>query len=559
MISNDEIASILERFGGLLRLTGENPFRARAYLHAADTIRHLAEPSVDLAAGDRLREIAGIGEGIASVVAEIAATGSFRALDSLSARYPPSLLDLLALPGVGPKTVIRLYGEFGIADLAGVEAAVSRGVFRDAKGLGQRFEGDLQIGLAAVRARDGRIPIGRALPAARSLQAALRRLLPGRVEIAGGVRRFAETVDRLSVVVEADNVAVTTAAIASMPLVVKVAEQRDDRLRVRLQSGEESDIVLAKPSEFGVVLLRATGPASHIACLGPLPHEAGDETQVYAALGLPWIPPELRSTETDWSDLARITALIGRADLRGDLHCHSTWSDGSAPIAAMESAAAALGYDYLGITDHSRGLGVARGLDVGRLRAQRREIVGLTGGIDVLQGAEVEVHRDGRLDYDDETLASLDIVVASLHSGLRQDRATLTDRLIRTIANPHVDIIAHPSGRLIDRRPGGDIDWPRAFAAAAEHGVALEINSDPSRLDLDAEMAHDALAAGCLLSINCDAHSPESFELIEFGIAVARQAGATVDRVINAWPLEQLRHWLAERGRQPRPDLPGEV
>lgn len=552
--SNDEVAGILERFGGLLRLSGENPFRARAYLTAADAVRHLGEPVVGLAAEGRLREVGGIGEGMAAAIREIIATDSFAALDTLSSTYPPSLLDLLALPGIGPKTALRLHREFGLLDLAGVEAAVSRGTFRHAKGLGPRFEAELAASLQAIRARTGQVPIGVALPAARALRAVLRQAFPGRVEIAGGVRRFAETVDRLAIVVEATDLRAAEATIEALPLVSQVVERTDNRIRVRLQAGHEADIFLTSPIRFGTTLLRATGSTAHVERLGQMPDAARDEAEVYAARALPWIPPELRSGGAEFDRLGEIPGLIDRRHIQGELHSHSTWSDGTATIGEMAAAAAGRAYEYLGVTDHSRSLGVANGLDVERLRAQRREIDSSAAGIVLLQGAEVEVARDGSLDYDDATLASLDVVVASLHSGLRQDRATLTRRLLRVLDNPNVDIIAHPSGRLIERRQDGDFDWDRVFIAAAARGTALEVNADPSRLDLNAGMARDALAAGCLLSINCDAHNPQGFALIEYGIAVARQAWATPDRVINAWPLARLREWLATRGRRSFPD-----
>ncbi|MBA3413952.1 MAG: hypothetical protein H0U10_01840 [Chloroflexia bacterium] len=320
MTSNDDVALILVRFGGLLRLSGENPFRTRAYLTAADAVRNQNEPVVDLAAAGRLRQVAGIGDGIAAAIGEICATGTFAAFEKLVSALPPSLLDLMALPGIGPKTVLRLHREFGVTDLVAIESALARGDFRDAKGLGPRFEAEIDAGHAAIRARSGQIPIGRALPAARSFAAALRQVCSLRVEIAGGVRRFAEAVERLSVLVETTDPASSAAAVTALPYVAQVLERTSNQLQVQLQSGEEADVRLAAPDEFGLALLRATGPASHLEQLGPLPDSAPDETAIYAALGLPWIPPELRSISIDSRHLSHIPTLVVHRDIKGDLH-----------------------------------------------------------------------------------------------------------------------------------------------------------------------------------------------------------------------------------------------
>lgn len=542
--TNADLASLLDQYGALQGLAGESPFRVRAYHNAADSIRHLDRPVAAIAAENALRSIPGVGEGIAGIIAEVLATGTFRAWEELSAALPPTLLDLLELPGVGAKTVLRLYRDLGVADLAALEAAAVSGTIRATPGLGARMESTVLAGLESVQSRSGRMPIGDALPHARTLAAAIRTVVPTRVEIAGSVRRFAETAGDIDIVVEADDPAAASAAIAALPIVGEVLDRFPDALRLRLQSGVEADIYLAAPREFGSVLVRATGPAAHVERLGVPPASAFDEEAVYAARSLPWIPPELRFGGEEFERWSEIPRLITVADIRGDLHCHSTWSDGTTSIAGMAAAAAARGYAYLGITDHSHGLGVAGGLDEARLRAQRAELESIGGPVRLLAGSEVEVARDGRLDFPDEVLAQLDVVVASLHVGLRQPRAQLMERFERVLRNPNVDIIAHPSGRLIERRPPGDFDWSRAFAVAAETGIALEINADPARLDLKREHAAAALAAGCLLAIDCDAHHPDGFDNIGYGVTVARQAWATPERVVNTWGLERLLAWL---------------
>jgi DNA polymerase (family X) len=546
--TNADIAAALASHAALLELSGEGPFRVRAYRTAAASVRSWPEPMDQVASDERLREIPGVGEAIAAAIADLVTTGRHAPFEALASEIPPSLAAVMALPGVGAKTVMKLHRELGITDIATLEQAALAGRIRNAAGLGAKVEATILSGLEALKGRSGRMPIGLALPAARTLADALRTGLPGsRVEIAGSIRRFAETAADIDAVVESSDSAATLEAIAALPLVSSLISQGYDACRVRLQNGIEADLFLASPSTFGAVLVRATGPASHVERLGPLPAEAHDEAAVYAAAGIPFIPPELRSGGQEFDRADEIPGLITIADMRGELHCHTTWSDGSASIAGMAGAARDRGYRFLGITDHSVGLGIANGLSPERLLAQRDEIRAHVGAPLLLAGSEVEVGRDGSLDFDDAILAGLDVVVASLHTGLRRPREELMGRVERVLRNPHVDIVAHPSGRLVERRQPGDFDWARYFALAAETATALEINADPARLDLKADHAEMAIAAGCLLTINCDAHHPDGFGNIEYGVAVARQAWATPDRVINTWDPERLADWLANR------------
>lgn len=547
-ITNAEIAAALFSHADLLELAGESPFRARAYRAAAESIRDWPEPVASVAGAAGLRAIPGVGDGIAAAVTDLVSSGSHQPFDDLAAAIPPSLAGILTLPGIGAKTAMKLHRELGIAGLADLERAAIDGRIRAAKGLGAKTEVTVLAGLDALKERTGRMPIGSALPAARMFASAIRALLPdSRVEIAGSVRRYCETAADLDIVVESRDHPGTIGRIVAAQAIGRVISQGYDALRVALQSGIEADIFLATPEQFGTVLVRATGPAVHLERIGPLPDHAPDEPAVYAAAGLPWIPPELRLGGPEFTRTSEIPALIRIEDIRGELHCHTTWSDGAAPIAGMASAARDRGYRFLAITDHSGGLGVANGLDVARLTAQRAEIAAESGDPVLLAGSEVEVDRDGALNFDDPTLAALSIVVASLHTGLRQPRDELMARVERILRNPNVDIIAHPSGRLIERRSPGDFDWPRYFAIAAETGTALEINADPARLDLKPAHAEAAVAAGCLLTINCDAHHPGGFANMEYGIAVARQAWVQRDAVINAWETSRLLAWLASR------------
>ena len=284
-------------------------------------------------------------------------------------------------------------------------------------------------------------------------------------------------------------------------------------------------------------------------CLGKVRDDCSTEELVYAEAGLPWIPPELRSDSEAFGRLGEIPDLITVADMNGELHAHTTWSDGQATVEEMALSAKKRGYGFLGITDHSQSLGVANGLTHRRLIAQREELAAASTnvGIPLLSGAEVEVLSDGSLDYSDAVLAELDVVVGSLHGGLRQPRARLVERQLRTLRNPHVDILAHPSGRLLERREGGDFDWDAAFATAAETGTALEINADPARLDLDPSLARQAVAAGCLITINSDSHWVDGFDTVEFGVMMARKAWLKPEQVLNAWEPQRVLLWLQDR------------
>jgi DNA polymerase (family X) len=551
-LSNAAVAALLDRYGALLELAGERSFRARAYHNAAEAIRSTEASLADLAATGRLREIPGIGEGIALAIRSILSSGRFDLLDELAVQYPISLLDLTQIPGVGVKTASRLHHELGVADLPSLEAAARDGRIRATKGMGARLEATVLAGLEALRRRTGRVSIGVALPAARRLLGDLEATLPSaQIAVAGSVRRMEETVGDIDLVIAAADIERAIALVRTRSA-FQQADRDENALRAELPIGLTAHLAFTPADRFGTALVEATGNAAHLALLdSPLP-VAADEAAVYAALGHPWIPPELRQGREEIARAAEIPSLVAIGDIQGEFHCHSTWSDGGAAIDVMLAAAADRGYRVLAITDHSQSLGVANGLTPERLRLQRGEIDRLTGtdGVRLLQGAEVEVSRDGRLDYANEVLASLDVVVASLHSGLRQPREQLTDRLLEVLANPNVDIVAHPSGRLIERREGGDFDWDRVYAAAAESGTALEINADPARLDLDDRHAAAALAAGCLLTINCDAHRPDGFASMPYGIAVARRAWARPDDVLNCWPVERTEAWLRERGRR---------
>src|SRR5215211_1925003 len=415
-ISNSAVADVLERHGRLLEISGESPFRKRAFTRAAESLRLHPERVVELAAAGRLREIPGIGEGISAAIMQIVETGSFDAHSKLTDRIPESLVELTTIPGVGAKTALRLHSELGVDSLATLEAALVSGRVRAAKGLGARAEAAMLAGIEAVQRRSGRMPLGIALPASKAFVAAYSAARPqDSVSLAGSARRWEVTVGDLDFVIGSTDFKASEAALTSLAMVTDAEWTNERSMRVSLASGLAADIYLTHPGSWGTSLLRATGSAMHIERLGAIPEHAATEDEIYASLGSPFVPPELRSGDEEFDRLEEIPFLVTLADINGEFHAHTTWSDGSASVRQMADAAAERGYRLLGITDHSHSLAVAGGLDVELLGLQRIEIEeeNLKSGVTLLAGAEIEVHRDGSLDFDDDTLASLDVVVAS--------------------------------------------------------------------------------------------------------------------------------------------------
>lgn len=551
--TNAEIAEILRANADLMEIAGENSFRVNAFRRAADAVR-----SHDRALTSQadLTDIPGVGPGIAAVLREILTTGTFGSFEELQERLPGSLLALLDIPGIGAKTAARLYRELNVTSLTDLEDALRGGRLSTMKGMGPKAQARIAEGLVFIQRRSGRTSIGLALPLALRLAERLQSSTGGPVHVAGSVRRMCVTVGNIDLVAVGDDASAVLNAAAELPDVARELSREGDTAVFDLHQGITLRLRATARERAGRTLVEMTGSSGHLRKLArsaSLP-DAATEEECYAALGLPWIAPEMREDrgELEAAREGRLPRLIEVADLRGDLHLHTTWSDGGASPLEMALAAGERGYAYLGITDHSGGLGIAGGLKPERLTEQRVEIDSLrdVAPVRLLAGSEVEVHRDGRLDFGDDILAGLDIVVASLHSGLRQPSVEFTDRLRATIRNRDVDIIAHPTGRLVERRQGADIDWPRVYAAAVEAATALEINADPARLDMDDESARAAFEAGCLISIDSDAHHPESLALVRYGVGVARRAWIEPQRVVNTWSLDDLLAWLRDGRRR---------
>lgn len=576
--SNREIADVFLGIADRMDILGEDRFRSLAYRRASEAIADLPMPLADYRARGALEEIPGIGKTIADKIGALLDTGSLPLAERLRSQLPDGVLDLLKVPELGPAKVARLYKELGVASLDDLRAALEAGSIRALKGFGAKSEERLRAGLAGIEQGERRVLMSYGLTQAEALLAALRAAAPdlAQATYAGSLRRARPTIGDLDLLAAADDTAAITQAFIGLPQVASVIGSGDVKASVHLHSGLRADLLVVQPSRWGSALQHFTGNKDHNVHFRRIAQERGlkfseqgferedgsliecpDEAAVYAVIDLPYIPPEIREDagEIEAAAAGQLPTLIELADMRADLHMHSRWSDGRATIAEMAAAAEARGLQYIAITDHSAYLGVTGGVDAARLREQAAEVAALNAeyasrgsSFRILHGVEVDITPEGDLALPDEALAALDIVVASLHVSLRQPREQATARLLKAIANPHVDIIGHPTGRILNRRPGADLDMEAVLHAAAKHGVILEVNSGPDRLDLDAGHVRRALELGVDLSIDSDAHHPADLAWLRLGLLTARRGWAPAERVVNTWPLERLLARLRARG-----------
>jgi len=570
-MNNLQVAQTFTLLADMLEIQGEVIYKVLAYRRAAENIANLGRDINELQRGGQLRSIPGVGEAIAEKLDALLTTGSFDLLDRARAEVPAGVVELLRVQDVGPRKARLFWKELGVASIAELEAAARAGKLKNLSGLGAKSEAKILANIESLkrRASETRMPLGLAFPLSQAILSELIEV-PNvlRAASAGSLRRMRETIGDLDFLVAAEEAAPVMDRFVALPMVAEVIARGPTKSSVRLIQGAQADLRVLEPKRWGTGLQYFTGSQAHNIRLREIAQKKGlslseyaitrektgreilcaEEAEVYRALGVPFIPPELREDRGEFD--REIPQLITVDDLLGDLQMHTTWSDGKASVEEMALAAKARGYRYILITDHTQSLGVASGLTPERLKQQRREIDAVNArlsGIRVLQGAEVEVRADGSLDFSDDVLASLDMVYAALHTGLRQERAKFTARMLAAIRNPHVDIIAHPSGRLIGERDGADLDWEAVLRAAAETRTILEINAHPSRLDLDDLHARRAIELGCQLAISTDAHEPDGLDVMFYGVAVARRAWATAEDVVNAWPLDRLLSWSEER------------
>ena len=580
-MNNPQIGEIFADIAGLLEMKGESSFTVRAYQRVARTIGHLPTELEQMVREEvDLKEIPGVGQAIAEKIRELTATGKLEYYENLRTEFPEGMLDVMHLPGVGPKTTKRLWEELDIHTVPQLEQAIKDGRLASLPRMGNKIADNILREVQSARTKDERVPIARALPAAERTISALRGQCPSisRLEVAGSLRRFEETVGDIDLVCSAGDPRQVLDALVSQPNVSKVLGHGSTKASVVLTEGVQVDLRVVEESRFGSLLQYLTGSQQHNTRLrehagrmglslneyrittvetGEV-EEFGDEKGFYRRLGLQYVPPELRQgiQEVDWALEQKIPRLVEVSDIKGDLHVHTDWSDGRDSTEAMVVGAKERGYQYVAITDHSVGRGIANGLSEERLGehiAEIRQLEGRLGGIKLLCGSEVDIRADGSLDYPDGLLAQLDWVVASVHSGMNEEAAKMTERIIKAMRHPHVSAIGHLTTRLIGQRRPISADFEALFRAAADTGTALEVNASPERLDLKDVHVYRARELGVPLVINSDAHTVERLDNQRFGVAVARRGWCEAGHILNTMPLAEILAYLSlEKGRRSR-------
>ncbi len=567
---NSEVAKVFQDIADLLELKGENPFKIRAYQKVVRSIEHLPVEVEQLVKEDKLKAVPGVGEAITKKITELVTTGKLGFYEKLKAEFPEGISTLLDIPGVGPKTAMLLSSELDIKSADELEAAIVSGRVASLPRMGDKVTENILRHIQALRRKDQRIPIAEALPVVDEILARLSQL-PGLKNLspAGSLRRFRETVGDLDLMGTTDNAAEAIQTFTSLPQVKEVLASGTTKASVVVSGGLQVDLRIVEHDSFGSTLQYFTGSKQHNINLRERAHRQGlklseygitnlateqlekfaTEEAFYNRQGLQFIPPELREgqQEVEMAEKGTLPKLVELSDIKGDLHVHTNWSDGRDTIEAMALAAKALGYQYVAIADHSDGRGIAHGLDAERLKQQIWEIKQLNqkiSGIHIFSSVEVDIRADGSLDIPDELLAELDIVTAGVHSGMNQSQEQMTRRIIRAIENPDVDVLAHPTCRLIPDREPVSVDMEAIFWAAAKTNTMLEINAMPSRLDLKDTHAYRARELGVKLIIGTDAHSTEHLAFIRFGVGVARRGWCQAQDIVNTRPVEEIIAYL---------------
>jgi DNA polymerase (family X) len=596
-LTNGDLARIFHEIGDILEVKGELVFKTVAYHRAADAIGRAPFDVADAYRQGNAPKIPGVGQAISDKITELVQTGRMAFHERLRAEVPASLVELLRIPGLGPRTVRLIYEELRIETIEDLRQAAEAGTLRTLRGVTEKTEAMILEGIAALESRPTRLLIHQATAIVESLIEALegtrgvRRILP-----AGSLRRRVETIGDLDLLAETDDPQALMERFASMGIVDRVLNRGGHKAAVQLLRGPQVDLMIMPPGEAGTYLIHFTGSKEHNVVLRARARDAGwslseygflrigedgepltgadaelrtfdTEPDAYAFLGLPFIEPELRENhgEVEAALAGRLPSLIVESDLRGDCHTHSEWSDGVQSIELMAEACRRRGYAWQVLTDHSQSLAIARGLTPARVEEQRAIVAQLNArfaveeadgtapaetppeGFRLLHGCELEIRADGNLDFDDALLASFDVVVASLHVSRRQPRAELTGRTLTAIRSAHVDVIAHPAGRMIQSRDDLDLDWEAVYAEAARTGTALEMNGSPHRLDLSVERARRAMSLGCLLTVDSDAHKIAELDYVHWGITQARRAWVEPAVVLNTRSRADLLAWVAAK------------
>lgn len=581
-LTNREIVDIFERCADMLQIRGDNIHRVLSYRRAAETISTLPRDLRAISAEGGLTDLQYVGKTIAAKIDEMLETGELDFYNRLKAEIPEGLVDIMHINGVGPKKAKLFWEQLDITSVEALKQAAEEDKLSNLSGMGKKSQQKIIDGIEALSRQTGRTSIGDALPAAQAILDILMEL-PEAVEgaMAGSIRRGRETIGDVDLLIASDNATPIMDTFVNMENVARILGHGPTKSSVELLTGLQVDVRVLEKARWGTALNYFTGSQAHNVRMRQIALDQGlslnewalspvdddkniiedaekiycdTEEKIYETLGLQYVPPELRE-DTGEIEAARdksLPTLITRADIIADLHMHTTYSDGKLSVREMAEACKKRGHQYIVITDHSRSLGIANGLSIERLMEQMEEVhqVNEEMGDDfhIFAGTEMDIKADGTMDYPNEILEKLDFVIASLHVGLGQKRDQITERLLNAIQNPHVDMIGHPSSRLIPNREAVDADWDAVLKAAAEHNTILEINANPSRLDLKPELARLAKDMGVLLAINTDAHAEDHLDLMDFGVTNARRGWIEAKHVVNTWTFEKFRNWVQNRG-----------
>ena len=565
-MKNLQLADVFDQIADLMELIGEDPFRINSYRKAARTLEDLGENIEQMAGSGRLTDLPGIGKGSAERIEQFLKTGKIQIHEELLAKVPSSLLELRRIPGMGPKTLALAWKQLKITDMSGLTRAIDQGKLQALPGMGEKKAAVIKQGIEFLRRSAGRTPLGIALPLAEQLVEQLK-LIKGvkQVQLAGSLRRWSETVGDIDILVQASDGPAVIDEFVKFPQVKQVLSAGRTKGSVRTDEDIQVDLRVVEARSFGTALQYFTGSKEHNVALREiaLKHKwklneyglfAGDkqlagarEEDIYAKLGLPWMPPELRQNRGEIQQADNLPKLIELNDIRGDIHLHTTASDGRNSIEQMAQAGRQMGYEYIVITEHSQSSRIAGGLNPQQMARHAKNIRKVAEGfkdIAVLVGVEVDILAEGTLDYPDSLLSELDLVIASIHSGLGQDSKIITGRLLKAMENRHVDVIGHPTGRLLGQRQPSAVDVSELITQAVATGTALELNASWQRLDLKDVHLRQAKAGGAKIAIGTDAHGTEQLNYMVFGLYTARRGWLEKSDVLNCLPLKKFKQWL---------------